>query len=160
MRTPRSTVLLSILATTLFTPAFGCSADPGAANDAGSSDAAAANVPPSLSPFVGQWTFATGTATLTCGLDPPRSTVPDDRIVISPGPVPETLSVDDGGCVLIYNVTGPVASSPLGGACNGSVVETTIETKSNGLLHFSGVTGLDDNGQHCTVAIDGYLSRV
>jgi hypothetical protein len=152
MRTPRSTVLLSILAATLFTPACGGGADPSAANDGGSAHSAA-------SPFVGQWTFATGTATLTCGLDPPRSTVPDDRIVISPGPVPETLSVDDAGCVLIYNVTGPVASSPLGGACKGSVVETTIEAKSNGLLHFSGVTGVDDNGQHCTVAIDGYLSR-
>lgn len=126
--------------------------------DAGSSDSGSA-VSAELAPFVGRWTFKTGTRTTTCGLDAPLSSMPNDQITITPGPVPETITVDDDGCVLTYNVMGTVAASPLSGTCGGAAVETTIEVQQGGLLHFSGVTGVALDGGECTVTVDGYLAR-
>jgi hypothetical protein len=112
-----------------------------------------------LTSFLGSWAFKTGTQTLTCDGTDSTSSMPEDRFTITAGPVPETIVVDDDGCVLTYNVTETLASSPLGGTCDGEVVETSLEVSPGGLLHFSGVSGVELDGGNCTVTIDGYLAR-
>jgi hypothetical protein len=91
-----------------------------------------------LTPFIGVWTYVSGSSTSTCGsaAGTTESSGAHGIVEIAAGTAPNTISVTDSGCVLSATVSGDEAVAAAGGACAGNAGHASIiYTVSGGTLH-------------------------